>query len=100
LGHIAPGNPLNKFTGECAHLSVLLPRSLGDFQCNLFRDITRPTLVGIESHNAENALVFTPEDALDNGLLVCPEFVDFPPGAAELTEVLKDSVHCQIMSWN
>src|SRR3974390_1647531 len=73
---------------------------LGAFKCNFFRDIACPTLVGIESHNAQNALVFTPEDALDNGLLVCPEFVDFPPGEAALTEVLKDSVHCQIMSRN
>ena len=85
-----PSSSLNKFTRHGAHLSVLLPRDSGDLQGNISRHIARPTLVRIEGDNAQNALVFTPENALDNGLLVGPEFVYLAPRATVLTEVLEE----------
>jgi hypothetical protein len=88
--YVLTSNPLDKFARWGAYLSVLPPRCSGDLRGNISRHIARPALVRIESDNAQNALVFTPENALDNGLLVGPEFVYLAPRATVLTEVLEE----------
>jgi len=87
-----PSNPLNKFARWGANLSVLLPRSSDDLQGNIPRHIARPALVRVESDNAQNALVFTPENALDDGPLVSPDLIYLAPCSTVLTEVLEDRV--------
>jgi hypothetical protein len=93
-----PSSSLNKFTRQGAYLSVLLPRGSGDLEGNISRHIARPTLVRIEGDNAQNALVFTPENAPDDQPLVSPDLVDFAPCSAMLTEVLKNSVDGKVLS--
>jgi hypothetical protein len=70
-----PSNPVNKFARWGANLSLLLPRSSGDLQGDISRRIARPTLVRVEHNNAQNALIFTSENALDDGPLVSPDLV-------------------------
>jgi hypothetical protein len=71
---------------------VLLPRGSDDLQDNISRLLARPTLVRIEGDNAQNALVLTPENALDDGPLV-----SLISSSAVLTEVLKDCVDSQVL---
>jgi len=75
-----------------------LPRGSDDLQDNISisRQIARPTLVGIEGDNAQNAWL-PPENALDDGPLVSPDLVYLAPCSAVLTEVLKDCVDGQVL---
>ena len=75
----------------------MLPRGSDDLEDNISRLIARPTLVRIEGDNAQNALVLTPENALDDGPLVSPDLVYLAPCSAVLTEVLKDCVDGQVL---
>src|SRR3974377_832997 len=98
VGHVASSNPLDELARQRAHLSVLLSRGSDDLQGNLSRHIARPTLVRVERDDAQNTLVFTPQDALDDGVLISPDLVDLTPHTAVPTEVLRERVDGQVAS--
>jgi hypothetical protein len=76
--------------GNISHLEIAPP---AQFVSHVFGNVLRPSLFGVEGHDADWGAVLPRKEILNNGFQVGGFLICFAPGATQFSKILRDKIN-------